>query len=64
MKGLQRSNRNLTMKDFFSGIDIKPVKTKDPNKRDVAVKVQEKARVTFHLAAVSARMTGLLVSSP
>ncbi len=47
MQGLQRSNRNLTMKDFFSGIDIKPVKTQDPNKRDVAVKVAEKATGNF-----------------
>ena len=47
MRGIQRSNRNLNMKNYFSSIDIKPVKTKDPNKRDVVVKVEEKATGNF-----------------
>lgn len=47
MQGIQRSNRNLVMRDFFSNIDIKPVKTQDANRRDVEVKVTEKPTGNF-----------------
>ena len=47
MKGIQRSNRNLVVKDYFSNIEINPVKTEDPNKRDVEVKVTEKPTGNF-----------------
>lgn len=47
MRGMQRSNRNLTVREYFSNIDIKPVKTNDPQKRDVEVKVTEKPTGNF-----------------
>lgn len=47
MKGIQRSHRNLVVKDYFSNIEINPIKTQDPNKRDVEVKVAEKPTGNF-----------------
>ncbi|WP_321415704.1 outer membrane protein assembly factor BamA [uncultured Desulfobacter sp.] len=47
MKKIQRSNRNLVFKDYFQNIDIKPVKTKEENKRDVHVTVEEKPTGNF-----------------
>ncbi len=47
MKGIQRSNRNLNVKDYFSNVEIKPVKTNKPNQRDVEVKVTEKPTGNF-----------------
>ncbi len=47
MKKIQRSNRNLVYKDYFQNIDIKPVETKEENKRDVQVTVEEKSTGNF-----------------
>ncbi|MCG8688958.1 MAG: outer membrane protein assembly factor BamA [Desulfobacterales bacterium] len=47
MKGIQRSHRNLSVRDYFSNVDIKPVKTENPNQRNVEVKVTEKATGNF-----------------
>nr|WP_320192426.1 outer membrane protein assembly factor BamA [uncultured Desulfobacter sp.] len=47
MKKIQRSNRNLVFKDYFQNIDIKPVKTKEENKRDIHVSVEEKPTGNF-----------------
>ncbi|MCG8633340.1 MAG: outer membrane protein assembly factor BamA, partial [Desulfobacterales bacterium] len=47
MKAIQRSHRNLGIRDYFSNVDIKPVKTDQPNKRDVEVKVTEKPTGNF-----------------
>jgi len=47
MKKIQRSNRNLVFKDYFQKIDIKPVETKEANKRDVQVTVEEKSTGSF-----------------
>ena len=47
MKKIQRSNRNLVFKDYFQNIDIKPVKTKEENKRDVHITVEEKPTGNF-----------------
>jgi len=47
MKKIQRSNRNLVFKDYFQNIDIKPVKTKEENKRDVHINVEEKPTGNF-----------------
>ena len=47
MKKIQRSNRNLVFKDYFQTIDIKPVETKEENKRDVQVSVAEKSTGNF-----------------
>ncbi len=45
--GIQRSFRNLTYKDYFKTVDITPVKTADPNYRDVRVTVEEKPTGNF-----------------
>ena len=47
MSGIQRSHRNLAMRDYFSNVEIKPVKTDKPNERDVEVKVAEKPTGNF-----------------
>ncbi|MGD9823911.1 outer membrane protein assembly factor BamA [Desulfobacter sp.] len=47
MKKIQRSNRNLVYKDYFQTIDIKPVETKEENKRDVQITVEEKSTGNF-----------------
>ena len=47
MKKIQRSNRNLVYRDYFQTIDIKPVETKEKNKRDVTVTVEEKPTGSF-----------------
>lgn len=47
IKKIQRSNRNLVFKDYFQNIDIKPVATKEPNKRDVHITVEEKPTGNF-----------------
>jgi len=47
MRKIQRSNRNLGFKDYFQNIDIKPVKIKEENKRDVHVTVEEKPTGNF-----------------
>ena len=47
MKKIQRSNRNLVFKDYFQTVDIKPVKTKEENKRDVHINVEEKPTGNF-----------------
>jgi len=47
MKKIQRSNRNLVFKDYFQNIDIKPVETKEENKRDVLINVEEKSTGNF-----------------
>lgn len=47
MKKIQRSNRNLVFKDYFQNIDIKPVKTKEENKRDIHINVEEKPTGNF-----------------
>lgn len=47
MKKIQRSNRNLVFKDYFQNIDIKPVKTKEENIRDVHITVEEKPTGNF-----------------
>lgn len=47
MEKIQRSNRNLVFKDYFQNIDIKPVKTKEENKRDVHITVEEKPTGNF-----------------
>ncbi|WDP88248.1 MAG: outer membrane protein assembly factor BamA [Desulfobacter sp.] len=47
MKGIQRSHRNLSVRDFFANVEIKPVKTDKPNQRDVEVKVTEKPTGNF-----------------
>lgn len=47
MKKIQRSHRNLVFKDYFQNIDIKPVKTREKNKRDVQVTVEEKSTGSF-----------------
>nr|WP_319393824.1 outer membrane protein assembly factor BamA [uncultured Desulfobacter sp.] len=47
MKKIQRSNRNLVFKDYFQNVDIKPVKTKEENKRDVHINVEEKPTGNF-----------------
>ncbi len=49
MKKIQRSYRNLGFKDYFQNVDIKPVETKDPDKRDVLVTVEEKSTGNFSL---------------
>ena len=49
MKKIQRSYRNLGFKDYFQTVDIKPVETKDPDKRDVVVTVEEKSTGNFAL---------------
>ena len=49
MKRIQRSYRNLGFKDYFQTVDIKPVETKDPDKRDVVVTVEEKSTGNFAL---------------
>ena len=47
MKKIQRSNRNLVFKDYFQNINIKPVKTKEENKLDVLINVEEKPTGNF-----------------
>lgn len=47
MTKIQRSNRNLVFKDYFQNIDIKPVETKEENKRDVHINVEEKSTGNF-----------------
>ncbi|MFO7911198.1 MAG: outer membrane protein assembly factor BamA, partial [Desulfotignum sp.] len=47
MAGIQRSYRNLGVKDYFENIEITPVKTQIPNQRDVEVNVTEKATGNF-----------------
>ncbi len=47
MKGIQRSHRNLGVRDYFTNVEIKPVKTDKPNQRDVEVKVVEKPTGNF-----------------
>ncbi len=47
MKGIQRSNRNLGVKDYFSNVEVKPVKTDKSNQRDIEVKVTEKPTGNF-----------------
>ncbi len=47
MAGIQRSYRNLGVKDYFENIEITPVKTPVPNQRDLEVNVTEKATGNF-----------------
>ncbi len=47
MQAIQRSFRNLSVKDYFANVDIKPVKTKNSNQRDVQVQVEEKSTGNF-----------------
>ncbi|MEH0020006.1 MAG: outer membrane protein assembly factor BamA [Desulfobacter sp.] len=47
MKRIQRSHRNLAVRDYFSNVEIKPVKTDKTNQRDVEVKVTEKPTGNF-----------------
>ncbi|WP_321492830.1 outer membrane protein assembly factor BamA [uncultured Desulfobacter sp.] len=47
MKKIQRSNRNLMFKDYFQKFDIKPVETKEENRRDVLISVEEKSTGAF-----------------
>lgn len=47
MKGIQRSHRNLAVKDYFANVEINPVKTREPDQRDVEVKVTEKSTGNF-----------------
>jgi outer membrane protein insertion porin family len=47
MAGIQRSHRNLGVKDYFQNVDIKPVMTDKPNQRNLEVKVMEKATGNF-----------------
>ncbi|MFN2356591.1 MAG: outer membrane protein assembly factor BamA [Desulfotignum sp.] len=47
MSGIQRSYRNLGVKDYFQNIDINPVRTDIPDQRDLEVKVTEKATGNF-----------------
>ena len=47
MSGIQRSHRNLGVKDYFQNIEITPVKTEIPNQRDLEVTVTEKATGNF-----------------
>ena len=47
MQKIQRSHRNLVFKDYFQNINIKPVKTKEENKLDVHVNVEEKPTGNF-----------------
>ncbi|MCP3944435.1 MAG: outer membrane protein assembly factor BamA [Desulfobacteraceae bacterium] len=47
MSGIQRSYRNLGLLEYFQNVDIKPVKTDEPNKRNLEVKVTEKATGNF-----------------
>ncbi|HKJ97519.1 MAG TPA: outer membrane protein assembly factor BamA [Desulfotignum sp.] len=47
MAGIQRSYRNLGVKDYFENIEINPVKTPVSNQRDLEVNVTEKATGNF-----------------
>jgi outer membrane protein insertion porin family len=47
MTGIQRSHRNLGVKEYFQNVDIKPVMTDMPNQRNLEVKVEEKATGNF-----------------
>jgi outer membrane protein insertion porin family len=47
MKGIQRSYRNLSYKDYFQSVEINPVQTDVPNQRDLEVKVEEKPTGNF-----------------
>jgi len=47
MAGIQRSHRNLGVKEYFQNVDIKPVMTDKPNQRNLTVKVEEKATGNF-----------------
>ncbi|MFN2435632.1 MAG: outer membrane protein assembly factor BamA, partial [Desulfotignum sp.] len=47
MSGIQRSYRNLAYRDYFQSVEINPVPTEEPNKRDLEVKVEEKPTGNF-----------------
>lgn len=47
MSGIQRSHRNLGVRDYFQNVEITPVKTEIPNQRDLEVTVTEKATGNF-----------------
>jgi outer membrane protein insertion porin family len=47
MTGIQRSHRNLGVRDYFQNVDIRPVKTDKPNQRNLEVKVTEKSTGNF-----------------
>jgi outer membrane protein insertion porin family len=47
MAGIQRSHRNLGVKDYFQDVEIKPVMTDKPNQRNLVVKVAEKSTGNF-----------------
>ncbi|MCF8092312.1 MAG: outer membrane protein assembly factor BamA [Desulfotignum sp.] len=47
MSGIQRSYRNLGVKDYFQNVEINPVRTDIPNQRNLEVKVQEKPTGNF-----------------
>ena len=47
MIGIQRSHRNLGVRDYFQNVDIRPVKTDKSNQRNLEVKVTEKATGNF-----------------
>ncbi|MFU8769093.1 MAG: outer membrane protein assembly factor BamA [Desulfotignum sp.] len=47
MGGIQRSYRNLAYKDYFQTLEINPVRTQEPDQRDLEVKVTEKPTGNF-----------------
>jgi outer membrane protein insertion porin family len=47
MQGIQRSYRNLAVKDYFQNVEINPVRTDTPNQRDLEVTVTEKPTGNF-----------------
>jgi len=47
MAGIQRSHRNLGVRDYFQNVEILPVKTDKSNQRNLEVKVTEKATGNF-----------------
>ncbi|PIE62703.1 MAG: outer membrane protein assembly factor BamA [Desulfobacter postgatei] len=59
IKKIQRSNRNLVFKDYFQKVDIKPVNTREENKLDVQIHVEEKPTGNFSFGGGFASDDGL-----
>ncbi len=47
MAGIQRSHRNIGVRDYFQNVEIIPVKTHKSNQRNLEVRVTEKATGNF-----------------
>lgn len=62
-ENIQRSFKNLNRLDYFEGIDLEPVKTDDPNKMDLTIKVTEKQTGSLSLGGGFSSDDGAFVTA-